>query len=221
MSNNIIVSSLDQPLRQDADGFLREIKRHILEAVESGNADRAFGVVKQLRLASQLSGLSLAQTLWLIRDNWDSFDIEGDFEEIAYERIGLHKSTVREYCRVWELFETGYIPDQLSADFKNKNIKDLKYLANTVSKGYEIENEDWIELSEAPDYSTLSKKIREIRGVKPRAGSLQLYLEEDGTLYAYHNERIKYVGFLDVKSDDDSVKKAINRITDNAGVMEK
>lgn len=220
--DNIIVSGLDQPIRDDADKFLSNIKSHLLQAVENRDANKAFGIIRQLRLASQLSGLSLAQSLWIIRDHWEMLEIEGDFEDVAYERIGLHKSTVTEYCRVWELFEAGYIPETLVPEFKNKNIKDLKYLANTVSGGYEVEDdEDWRELADAPDYSTFAKKIREIKGVKPKKGSLQIYLETDGTLHAFHNERIKYVGFLDVESNDESVKKAINRIVDNSGVIEK
>ena len=219
--NDIIVNGLDQALAVDADKFLQSIKEHLIEAVETKDANRAFGIIKQLRLASQLSGLSLAQALWIIRDSWKSFEMDGKFEEIAFERIGLHKSTVREYCRVWDLFEEGYIPTSLENRFKSKNIKDLKYIANTVSRGFDIEADDWEELADAPDYSSVSKKIREIKGVEPKKGSLQIYLENDGTINAYYNDRIVYVGFLDVESIDSTVQKTINRIVNGSGMIEK
>ena len=218
---NIIVSGLDQALVVDADKFLSNVKSHLVSAIESKNVNKAFGIIKQLRLASQLSGLSLAQALWIIRDSWRSFDIDGDFAEVAFERIGLHKSTVREYCRVWDLFEEGYVPNHLEGRFKSKNIKDLKYIANTVSRGFDIEQDDWEDLANAPDYSTVSKKIREIKGVEPKKGSLQIYLEDDGTINAYYNERIVYVGFLDVESVDSIVQKTINRIVNGSGMIEK
>jgi len=219
--SNIIVNGLDQALVVDADEFLQNIKKHLVEAIETKDANKAFGIIKQLRLAAQLSGLSLAQALWIIRDSWDSFETDGKFEEIAFERIGLHKSTVREYCRVWDLFEEGYVPNHLENRFKSKNIKDLKYIANTVSRGFDIEKSDWEELANAPDYSTVSRKIREIKGVEPKKGSLQIYLEEDGTINAYYNDRIVYVGFLDVESIDDTVQKTINRIVNGSGMIEK
>jgi len=219
--NDIIVSGLDQALQVDADKFLQNIKEHLINAVETRDANRAFGIIKQLRLASQLSGLSLAQALWIIRDSWDRFEVDGEFEEIAFERIGLHKSTVREYCRVWDLFEEGYIPLGLESRFKSKNIKDLKYIANTVSRGFDIEQSDWEDLADAPDYSSISKKIREIKGVEPKKGSLQLYLEEDGTINAWYNDRIVYVGYLDITSFDDIVQKSISRITSGSGMIEK
>ena len=121
--SNIIVKGLDQALAVDADEFLNTIKTYLIEAIETKDANRAFGIIKQLRLAAQLSGLSLAQALWIIRDSWSSFETDGKFEEIAFERIGLHKSTVREYCRVWDLFEEGYVPIHLSNRFKSKILK--------------------------------------------------------------------------------------------------
>ena len=220
-NDNIIVTSLDQPLALDADKFLQTIRGHLEEAVDNKDAGRAFGIIKQLRLASQLSGLSLAQALWIIKDSWDEFEISGEFEEVAYERIGLHKATVREYCRVWDLFQKGYIPAHLQANFKSKNIKDLKYIANTVSRGFNIREDEWEELADAPDYSTVSRKIRDIKGVEPRQGSLQIYLDKEGTLTAFYNDRIEYVGYLDIHSDEEIVEKSINRLISNSGVIEK
>jgi hypothetical protein len=90
-----------------------------------------------------------------------------------------------------------------------------------VSRGFDIESGDWEELADAPDYSTVSRKIREIKGVEPKKGSLQIYLEEDGTINAYYNDRIVYVGFLDVTSSNDTVQKTINRIVNGSGMIEK
>jgi len=55
----------------------------------------------------------------------------------------------------------------------------------------------------------------------PRKGSLQLYLNRDGTITANLDDVDFYVGTLEVSSETVAVKKAIERIINSSGMLQQ
>ena len=92
-------------------------------------------------------------------------------------------------------------------------------IANTIAQGYELEEHDWQELAEAPDYSSVQIRCRDIKGQPPRKNSLQLFLNPAGEIWAYQQEQRYLIGYLEIESDKETVKKAIERITKASGIM--
>lgn len=216
----ILIGALDQPLPADSTEMLEKVEKLILNAVEEHNVWKALNVCKELIQVQKISGLGLAKSLFLVRKHWSEFNADDAFEDTVYEYIGVQRYTVDRYVAVWDMFEAGYIPKNLREDLKQRNIKDLIPIANALSQGHEIDAEQWEKIAEAPNFSTVSKIVREdIKGSEPRSGSLTLSLDGVGTIWAFYNGERYFIGSLEISSDEDIVLKAIKRITDNSGIL--
>jgi len=215
----MLLSGLDQPIPAD-DTFWEDRIDEILEkAFREQDVNYALNACESLVKIAKLSGRSLATMLYKLKQHWNIFEITETFEELAYPKIGLHPHTIERYIKVAEMFATHTIPADLEEQIKQRNMGELIPIANAVAQGYEFDAEDWKDLANSPDFSTISKKVRDIKGQPPRKSSLAIMIDKFGTLWAMNNEDRKFVGSLEIISDEPLVKKAINRIIDNAGVM--
>jgi len=179
-------------------------------------------VCRELVGIGQVTGLALAKALYLTWKNWENYDdVGGDFEETIVEYVGLHKSTVQRYKRVWQMFANKKVPEEIEEQLKQRNIKDLIPIATAVDQGYEIYEEDWDDFVNASDYHEVSAKIRDIKGKPPRKHSLQIMMDSDGTLSAIRNNKFGHVGYLAVDEDNEVSQQAIERIKKSTGIMEK
>lgn len=218
----MIIGSLDQPIQTNNGWVLQRIDEIIDESVEKHNAFIALNACKQLVEVSKTSGLALAKALHLTKQHWDAYDQADEFEAVAYEYLGLHKATVDRYVNVWDMFAGKNIPDELKEEIQQRNIKDLIPVAKALEQGYEIKKDTWQDIADAPDFNTVAKIVREdVKGVAPRSGSLQLYMDSTGTIWAYYNNSKYFVGSLEVDSEDEAVQKSIKRIISGAGVLEQ
>lgn len=214
-----IVGSYDQPLSVDAESFLSRLDEYIEQSIKEKSPDKLFNIALQLRKASQLSGIGLAKVIWYLKRSWKEFETNGDFYEEAAIRLGVQPHTVDRYASVWSMFERQEIPKEFELKFKERNIKELVPIAKALEQGYEIDGENWKQLNKAPDFSTVSKKIRDIKGKPPRKGSMQLFLERDGSINANSNGQVEIVGWLDVGNENDIVQNAIKRISNSSGMI--
>src|SRR4030042_6546715 len=99
------------------------------------------------------------------------------------------------------------------------NIKSQIPIAQALDAGYEIDDTEWEELVEAPDFSTVNAKMRDIKGKEPRSHALLLMIDRDGGIKAIKNDVQVYVGWLNVDDENDVVHQAINRIEKGAGLL--
>ena len=218
----LIISPLDQELNmEDDDHVLERIEQMILESVAEGNYHKAINICKQLIQITKLSGLALAKSLYLIKSNWEKFGLSDNFDDVVTSTIGLHKATVQRYCSVWSMYAENKIPSEFMEQVKQLNIKSQIPIAQALDAGYEIDDYDWEELSEASDWQTVNDKLRKIKGKKPRSHALMLIMERDGTIRVLKNEEQQYVGFLDTYSENEIVQQAIERIVKGAGLMQQ
>ena len=214
----IILSGLDQPLPADNNWALDKVDEYVQHSLDEHNVYIALDVCKQLREVSQIAGLALAKMLYLVKTNWQEYGIEEPFEEVSYEYVGLHHHTVERYIKVWGMFAENIAPVSL----QQRNIRDLIPIANAVAQGYEITDNEWGKLSDAPDYSTVSRIVREdIKDKEPRKNALQLFLDTDGYITALKDGMTYSVGYLNINSDDDVVQASIERIIRNGGMLRK
>lgn len=216
----MIIGSLDQPIQTDNGWVLKRIDEIIDESVEKHNAFIALNACKQLVEVSKTSGMALAKALHLTKQHWDEYDQADEFESVAYEYLGLHKATVDRYVNVWNMFAGKDVPEELKEEIQQRNIKDLIPVAKALEQGYEIGKDTWRDIADAPDFNTVSKIVREdVKGVAPRKGSLQLYLDDLGTIWAFYNDKKYFVGSLEVDSEDEAVQKSIKRIISGGGIL--
>jgi len=221
MTDLMELNGLDQSLPVDDTYILNRVEEVVRESIERKDVYHALDFGKGLIQISQLSGIALAKLFYLLRENWDVFEIGDNFKDVAYSYVGRDRATVDRYIRVWEMYEKKLIPDQFVEDIRQKNIKDQIYIASMTAQGYEPEENDWQDIVDAPDYTSVSVKVREITGKEPRPNALLIYLTSDGTLQAEQEGHIEFVGYLNIEEGGDIAQKAIQRLLKSAGVLER
>ena len=213
----MIIGGLDQSI-SSGDEVLDWIEEVIINSIDEKNILIGLNACKGLVGISKKSGLALAKGLYLLRENWEQFEMDDPFDEYVYPEIGLHPTTVDRYVEVWEMLSVA--PANIVARLKDQNIKSLIPIAKAVKQGYEIDEEGWEKLADAPDFTSVSKICREdIKGQEPRKSGLQIYVDHIGTLWAWKAGERFYIGSLEIDDDTEPVQQAINRITKNAGVL--
>jgi len=219
----MIIDGLDQSLPYDnQSGWLFDKVDEILqESVDKRDVNIAFSACKQMIDISKLSGLGLAKFLYGIKQNWPHYMLNEDesFDSMAFDRLGLRSETVNRYYRVWAMYADTVIPEIYIEAIRQRNIKDQIPIASALAQGYEFTDKDWQEISRAPNYSGIAKKMREIKGKPPRKNSLQITLKNDGTLMALYNDEQVFVGYLNLKEESDTTAKAVERIVNNSGIL--
>lgn len=218
----MLIGSLDQPIATDNGWVLNRIDEVINESVQKHDALIALNVCKQLVEISKTSGLALAKVLYLIRENWDQYDVGDDFTNTVLSYTGLHHHTIDRYISVWSMFAHEQVPPELTEELKQRNMKELVPVAKAIEQGYEISDENWEAIAEATDFAEVAKIVREdIKQKEPRKGSLQIYMDRGGTLWAFQDGERYFVGSLEVTDDEDAVQKAINRIVSGSGIIKQ
>jgi len=220
-----IITSLDQSL--DTDGseeeILERVEKLINKAIEEKDVIKALDIPKQIIMVQKVAGLGLAKAIYMIKNNWDAFELDESFDEYAMEWFGSHKATITRYERVWRTLHSDQadnIPEKAKEKLQSMNLSSQVVVANIIEQGYELDDNEWKELSEQPDYHSVNRIARDIKGKDPRSQSLQIWIEEDGTIKCSKGGSTYYVGWLDAANDNTIVQQAIERIKKHTGVME-
>ena len=217
----LIISPLDQDLDvADDDQILEKIEKMILDSIEEKDVHKALNICKQVYKIALLSGKALAQVLYLMKIHWNDFGIQDDFYDVMTSVTGLSKHTVQTYPEVHALQAENKVPEAYREDIMKKNIRNLVPIAQALNAGYEIDDDEWEELVDAPDYSTINAKLREIKGKEPRSHALILMMDRDGGLKAIKNEQQVYIGFVNISDENEVVQQAITRLIKGAGVLQ-
>jgi len=217
----ILLNGLDQTLPTNDEWILEKVDEIIQESLEKKDAYLALNSCRALKQIAQLSGIALAKFFYLMKENWDKYEIGDEFDEVAFDYVGVHKSTVDKYVRVWKMHTQNLIPEKFSEEIRKRNIKDQIPIAITVDQGYEIEEDTWEELAHAPDFASVSAITREIKGKEPSKSALLIFISSDGTLTAQQEGETEFVGYLNVDDAGLIAEKAIQRITKSSGVLER
>lgn len=220
MTDLDITAPLDQQLPVDFDDILEMIDELFVVSVDTKNVDLVYDFcshrVKQLKL----SGISLAKALWMLHENWGVYEIGDEFLDAVTFRLGLHRHTIERYIRVWDMLKSA--PKELVDDLQQQGIKSLIPIAHAIAQGYEIDGDTWNKLADAPDYSTVSHIINEdVKGKEGRSNRLTIYIDRDGSMWAVSGEARLFVGSLELSDENEMVQKAIKRIIDNAGMIQR
>ena len=215
-----ITTSLDQSLPVDIQEELDRVDIVIKQSVATKDIEIAYGLCEDYIVGMKRRGLALAKALAKIEDNWDAYNIGDNFLDTTYMYLGIHRHTVERYCKIWRLFS--YVPDKYLEDVQQMGIKSIIPIANAVSQGYELDEDDWEEVLSDSSFANVNKYIREeVKGKEPRKSGLSLSLDREGSLWAYAEDKHFFIGSLEVVDDEPIVKKAIQRIVNNSGILER
>jgi len=196
---------------------LSQVDSLIQTALANDDIGPVLQQIHRMTQAKELVGKALAKTLYNLHKHWYSFSIsEHESFYGTMDSINLSSTVVKRYLRVAEYIKS--FPPQI----QEKPIRELIPIANAVSQGYDISDNDWKELERAERLSDIQKYVTtEIKNQEPRKGSLQIYLDSNGSLYCWYNQEQWNIGYLDVECSEIGVRKSIDRIIGKAGVILK
>lgn len=175
----------------------------VLKDFNIRNADTAIDTLLGLQ---HISGKALAKLLHGLKENWKDEDNDPFFDHMDM-RHKINKTVAERYILVWEMMSTKQIP----ASVQVRPMRDQIPIAKALEQGYEFKDTDWQKIQKAAHNFEILDIVRKVKGKAPRKSSMQLRLERDGTINLWKNNERKFVGYFDVKSEDEDVKKAIAR----------
>jgi hypothetical protein len=168
----------------------------------------------------QANGKAIVYLVYLLHKEWKRFDTDDDFFDLAESELNLRPSTAKRYIRLWEvLFENPNIPKEARQSMFGKPTEALLLLVAAADEGIL----DWDVVSDAQTVRDIRTHVRDVRGkaTKSETALVLTISVREGTIMAKRgNDGMHIVGFLNVKSEDDIVKAAIDRIVERCDVME-
>ena len=193
----------------------------ILKLRQTNDMSEVIHTTNVMDKINKVSGLAKAKLLW----GWDLWYKEtgqeekrGDvFEDMVESETGTKPITTKRYINTWSYIEDCIIPKEV----QERRMDDLVKIATVLSHGYDISKDVWKKLARASNSSEVGEILRIVTGKKARKSGLNIVLTRDGSLNVWKDDKKHFVGYLEVNSEDEVVKKAIQRIIDNAGVTEK
>ena len=201
--DDLVLSGIDQftPIIQAQKDLLQRVDEITEEAVRTGNSNLAFNAMDSLLGISRISGIAFSKFVYNMKAQWVNFGERGTFDERAEERLGKDKVTLERYHRLWSMFVSGDVPKEYVEKFKTMPVRVLFPIATMWYQDYEVSDTQWRRLSNAPDPTTVSKILREIKGTEPKAGAIniewyseqrELQIWKDGkshTVYLQYDEK--------------------------------
>lgn len=186
---------------------------------QTGNLNEATKVLNILDRIDNVTGHAKAKLLWGIWIWWKVERKNDDFGDHIESSTSTKSITAQRYVNVWEHIEQNDIPKKLH----NRPMRDLVPIGNMLAQGYEPSKEQWDEIYIASNNSEILDIIRKVKGKKPRKSGLKIYLEKDGSLNCWKDNRKTYVGFLDIEEAQTNydVAKAIERIVSGAQIIRR
>jgi len=189
----------------------------IVELYKTGDIGKATQVLNVLDRIGNISSHAKAKLLYGMSMWWQETKQEDSFLDYIESMSNQNKATVvGRYINVQQQIEEGYIPKELS----ERPMRDLIPIANAIAQGYELDAKTTKRLLTASS-SEIGAILRTVKGKAPRKSSMRIYLERDGSLNVWKDNKKSFVGYLDVKSEDSLVMKAIERILTATGVQRK
>lgn len=217
----VVVSPLDQALDTENIELLDWIRSKGEESLQQHDISIIVAPLQAMVKMAKMNGLGLACGLYFIKKHWEEYKIDDEFTDYAFVELGLHRHTIDRYVDVWAMYDTNAVPDDFAPRIMQQNIKSQIPIAKAVAQGYEIDDATWEDLADATDYTEVAKIVREVKGREPRKGSMQIFLDRDGTLHAISDGMMYEIGYLNTMEEDDVVEKAVERIVNNSGILRR
>lgn len=206
------------------------------DSLEEGSFDLAAGVISSYRSLSRASELGVSKVLHGVNRYWNVVPHEdGDtFFSWSVRATGFVSLTVERHISVWEMLDGGYIPEQFREQIKSHTVRQLfkMYSLVVVPKkdsdrysflqlDYEVDDEEWLALSEASDEKRVGEIVLKIKGKERNKNFMSLKIDERGDVFVHQNNETKFCFSLPVKSRDPLLLKVCRRVMDGAGITQR
>lgn len=228
MSNNpvdsIVLGGIDQflPQRQTEKEFLRAVDAAVRDAISNKDVVALGKIGTSLLGIGQVTGIAFSQYIYTAEACWSELKQRDDFYTWAEDKFGRDARTLERHQRIWAMFVSGDIPKEYVEKFKTMPIRVLIPIASLWGRGkYEISDLQWKKLSNAPDPTTVSKIIREIKGVESRKGTINIEWHREQKEIQVWVDGKKSSIYLQYDESDQNAVAALDRLLGDGRALEK
>lgn len=198
---------------EGVDNLLEEIKT-------TGEFELGANALRSMSGIARVTGWASAKLCHGMMNLWVAQGHDADrFYDYIKDSTHLKQLIVERYISAWDAVVK--LPEVYTEQLVAQPIKNGIALGAAMSQGYEPNDEQIKKLAEAKSNQEFLTTIREVKNKPAKKGSLTIYLEPDGTLKAWQNNKVEFIGDLDVKSERPMVVKAIERIVKSAGILRR
>lgn len=213
--------SLTEEERNDLHAIILRMDEIVKEGIAKKDVEHILKVLDNIVKISHFSGLALARGIYGIYKNWQFFGIDDNFIDYIYVRLGKARHTIERYVMLWDVFEKKLVPEEYVPLLQAKKLQDQIPVAYALNQGYELSDSDWQHIVHAPTAADMRETIRKIKKTPARSSNLHISINREGDMFERHgNSGPTYVGYLIVDSEDEFIRKAVNRIINNAGITQ-
>lgn len=234
------LSFLDQrPIRfGEEDEFLVLADKGLGDSLEAG-LDAASQYAQMFVSMEEGSGIGLSKFLHGVNHRWKDFEPEsGDsFQKWAVRSTSRAAATIQRRVCVWEWLTGDYIPAAYRDSIKGFSMKmlskaykiSLRHKNNKHTgrydfepSGYDIDEADWLALSECVDDAMLVGVIDKITGREPNSNRSSFKIDDNGDIWFFRGKKDSAViGTLSVRNPSKLVQDGIAELLDRAGITER
>ena len=180
--------------------FEQAIDDVIAELDTTDNRDAVDNAITTMVGLNTVSKFGLSKLMYYYSKWWERTEqsvIHGDtFDDYISSTHGLDPTVMKRYASVWHKRDTGAFPKEIW----DRPIKDQQEIASTLDQGYEITEEQWQAIIDAPTGNSGSAIIRnvtrEAKNKPPSKSAYVPYLERSGDIVVWHLEEPYNVGHL-------------------------
>ena len=221
------LATLDQPsatdiCRKEEAHFLDLSERVLEQSLAEGSFDFAWTTIEGFRAMNKASSLAMSSLLHGVKSHYGEVESEETFIQQAIRRTGYSQLTIERYIAVWELLRGDLVPEEFRENIQSQTMRQLvKEASLVVEQGYELEHDDWRDLSEAADEHRVAEISARIKGKPRNKNHMSLKVDEDGFIHAYQGNEEELVGQLFTESASPMVQKAIRRIMESSAITKR
>lgn len=226
MSNpvdNLALSGIDQflPQRQTEKEFLNQVDEQVREAITNKDVRGLEGIGRALLGIGQVTGIAFSQYVYTVEACWGELKQRDGFYGWAEDKFGRDARTLERHQRIWAMFVSGDVPKEYVEKFKTMPIRVLIPIASLWHQGYELTDIQWKKLSNAPDPTTVSKLIKEIKGTPERAGALTVEFNREAKEITGWVNGKPHTIYLTYDEKDEVIDKMLARLFGDGRALEK
>jgi hypothetical protein len=200
--------------------ILDRVDMVVEQSMTSGNPNVAFRYGQQLRMARHLSGIGLAKLLYMMRERWEHFASDDDFQTVAETEMGVPQDTYKKYTEVWEnVIENAYVAsdEALQLILLGKPIEGLIRLRAGARDG-DFNKKHWEQLARATTVGDMIDVVRDARGLQTSASKTWRWLVAKGGKVMGRQGEGNYEEVAFIKRDGTDAQLAFEHMLEKCGV---
>lgn len=219
--DSITPNDIIAPITRRQEAIVERFVEVAREAIRRRDFEYAMNACLQLRQAITAGGIALSRALYELAKNMDAFgfDNPSDFWNEVGGWLGRNPARLRHYAMIWEVYESGLVPERYREEMQRLPITVQRLIANRLLT-CDFTDEEWGRILRAGTYNATRAVIKEITRTPLQPRESVYRIKPNGDIVVYTRQYPpKVVGYLNVNSDDQVVQMYAEGLVRRAGLL--